>query len=218
MKIKDLSKVDMPREKLQKYGTDKLADHELLAIVLGSGIEGTNVLELSKKILKLINRVGKEKITFDELCAIKGLGKTKASQVIATLALGKRFTREAPEVLSAEDVWRLCVDIRGSKREHFLAFYFDTQHRLIERHIISIGTLNSSLVHPREVFEPAVTLHAASLILVHNHPSGDLEPSTEDREVTQRLMAAGELLGIQLLDHVIISAAGFLSFQQVNLL
>ncbi len=218
MKLKELSKVDLPREKLQKYGTDRLADHELLAILLGSGIKGLNVLELSKRIVAQVRKIGLDKATLDELTDIKGLGRAKASQVLAALAFAKRFTGERPEILSAQDVWHLCADIRDSKREHFVAFYLDTQNRLIERQIISIGTLNASLVHPREVFEPALKLHAASLIVAHNHPSGVLEASSEDREVTWRLRDAGNLIGIQLLDHTIVTKGGYMSFEQKRLL
>ncbi|HUX35909.1 MAG TPA: DNA repair protein RadC [Candidatus Paceibacterota bacterium] len=219
MKIKDLPKVDLPREKLEKYGTSKLHDHELLAILLGSGIKGFNVLQLSKKILKTISEIGKDKIALSDLLKIKGLGKAKASQIIAVLELGKRLhLNQNPEILSAEDVWKLCADIRESKKEHFIAFYLDTQNRLIERQIISIGTLNASLVHPREVFEPAVRLSVASIIVAHNHPSGEIKPSDEDREVTKRLSEAGKLLGITLTDHVIVTKPGHLSFQQKHLL
>jgi DNA repair protein RadC len=213
VKIKDLQKIELPREKLQKYGVGKLADFELLAILLGSGIEGLNVLQLSKKILQSVSKIGKEKITLDELLKIKGLGKTKASQILAIMELSKRLNADKPEILSAEDVWKLCVDIRDSKKEHFVVFYIDTQNRLIERQIISIGTLNASLVHPREVFEPAVALHSASIIIAHNHPSGSSEPSQEDREVTDRIKEAGKILGIELADHVIVTKSSFFSFQ-----
>ena len=214
MKIKALPKVDLPREKLQKYGVQKLADHELLAILLGSGIEGTNVLELSKKILKTIMKIGRDKITLPDLLEIKGLGPAKAGQIISIIELSKRLTTDTPEVLSPEDVWKQCADFRDSKREHFVAFYLDTQSRLIERQIISIGVLNGTLVHPREVFEPAVRLHAASIIVVHNHPSGSLEISKEDKEVTLRLVEAGKVLGIELEDHIIVTSKSFVSFQQ----
>ena len=218
MKIKSLPKVDLPREKLQKYGVGKLADYELLAILLGSGIEGMNVLQLSKKILQTISKIGKEKITLDDLLKIKGLGNAKSAQILSVIELTKRLNIDAPEILSAEDVWKLCADIRDSKKEHFVAFYLDTQNHLIERQIISIGTLNTSLVHPREVFEPAVALHSASIIIAHNHPSGVLEPSHEDREVTKRLIEAGKILGIELSDHVIVTKSTHFSFQQKNLL
>lgn len=218
MKVTSLPKIDLPREKLQKYGVDKLADYELLAILLGSGIEGMNVLQLSKKILQTISKIGKEKITLGDLLKIKGLGNAKSAQIISVIELTRRLNTETSEILSAEDVWKFCADIRESKKEHLVAFYLDTQNRLIERQIISIGTLDSSLVHPREVFEPAIALHSASVIVAHNHPSGVLEPSHEDREVTKRLTEAGKILGIDLVDHVIVSKKAFASFQQKNLL
>ena len=219
VKIKDLQKVDLPREKLTKYGSDKLKDYELLAILLGSGIKGLNVLELSKKILKNVEKIGIKNITLKDLLEIKGLGKAKASQVFALFELGKRLNSENKiEILSAQDVWKLCSDVCESKKEHFLAFYLDTQNRLIERQIISIGTLNSSLVHPREVFEPAIALHSASIIITHNHPSGDLAPSLEDKEITKRLIEAGKILGIEVTDHIILSKSEYLSFKQKRLL
>lgn len=214
MKLKSLAKVDLPREKLEKYGVNKLKDHELLALLLGSGIKNINVLELSKKILKNIEKDGVDKITLEKLLEIKGLGKAKASQIIAVIELGKRLhSNRNPEILSAQDIWNLCADFRNSKKEHFVAFYLDTQSRLIERQIISIGTLNNSLVHPREVFEPAIKLSTASIIIAHNHPSGTLEPSKEDKQVTERLKQAGELLGIEVVDHIILSKSGFLSIK-----
>ena len=219
MKIKDLQKIELPREKLEKYGPTKLSDHELLAVLLGSGIEGVNVLELSKKIIALINKIGITKITLDDLLEIKGLGPAKALQIIAVLELGKRFNNDKKkEVLSPDDVWKLCADIRESKKEHFVAFYLNTQNQLIEKQIISIGTLNTSLVHPREVFEPAVALHAASVIVAHNHPSGATDPSDDDRLVTKRLVEAGSLMGIEVLDHIIVTNDTFLSFKEKGII
>jgi len=212
-KLKDLPKIDMPREKLEKYGSNKLKDYELLAVLIGSGIKGLNVLELSKKILKLIYKIGIKKISLEDLIKIKGLGKAKASQVFAMLELGKRLNDENRiEILSPQDVWNACADIRESKKEHFIAFYLDTQNRLIERQIISIGTLSSSLVHPREVFEPAVKLSAASIVIAHNHPSNDIEPSMEDREITNRLKESGNIIGIEIIDHVILTKSYYTNF------
>ena len=212
-KIKDLENIDLPREKLAKYGSEKLKDYELLAILLGSGIKGLNVLELSKKILKIVEKIGAKNISLDDLLKIKGLGKAKASQVFVLFELGKRLNSENKvEILSAQDVWKLCSDVCESKKEHFLAFYLDTQNRLIERQIISIGTLNSSLVHPREVFEPAIVLHSASIIIAHNHPSGDLTPSDEDNKITERLIESGKILGIEIIDHIIVTKKGCISF------
>ena len=219
MKIKDLPKIDRPREKLEKYGVKKLTEFELLAILLGSGIKGLNVIQLSKKILSIIQKIGIKKITLEDLLKIKGLGKAKASQILATVELGRRLRADKRrEILSAEDVWNLCADIRDSKKEHFAAFYIDTQNCLIERQIISIGTLNASLVHPREVFEPAVRLSASSVILVHNHPSGNCESSQDDVEITKRLTEAGKILGMEIADHVIVAKDKFLSFKERNLI
>jgi len=218
MKIKDLAKIDRPREKLEKYGPDKLTNSELLAVLLGSGVKGLSVIELSKRIERVIEKNGADKISLGNLLKEKGLGKAKAMQVIAALEIGKRLSSgQKSEILSAEDVWKLCTDIHFSKKEHFIAFYLDTQNRLIERQIISIGTLNASLVHPREVFEPAVVLHAASIIVAHNHPSGEIEPSDDDLAITRRLEEAGRILGIELSDHVVFSSSGFISFKDGNL-
>lgn len=219
MNLHSLKKVDLPREKLARYGVKKLTDKELLAILLGSGIKGLNVLELSQKILTVIKKKGISRITLDNLLDIKGLGKAKASQVISVIELANRFTSEqTAEVLSPEDILNMCSDFKSSRKEHFVVFYIDTQNRLIERSIISIGILNSSLVHPREVFEPALKLSAASVIFAHNHPSGDTKPSSEDREVTKRLLEAAKILGIGVNDHVIVSNKGYFSFAQNNLL
>lgn len=209
-RIKDIPKIDLPREKLEKYGPDKLTDAEFLAILLGSGIKGLNVLQLARKVLSLIEKVGVEKVTLAVLSEEKGLGKAKASQIMAMLVLGKRLhDKTKPEILNQQDVWKLCVDFRESKKEHFVAFYLDTQGKVIERQIVSIGTLDASLVHPREVFEPAVALHAASIIVAHNHPSGNLEPSAEDIEITKRLVHAGKILDISIVDHVIVAKGGW---------
>lgn len=210
--MKSLPKIDLPREKLEKYGLQKLADYELLAILLGSGIKGTNVLQLSKKILTIVYKIGDANLTLDDLVEINGLGKAKASQVLAALELGRRTQAvKNPEVLSPQDVWNLCADFRASKKENFAVFYLDTQNRLIERIIISVGTLSESLVHPREVFEPAVRLSAASILIAHNHPSGIVTPSAEDVSVTKRLSETGDIIGIKLLDHIIVSSLDFTS-------
>ena len=208
-KLRDLSKRDMPRERLVRYGAARLYDHELLALLLGSGTRGVNVLTLAKRILKRVKAQGIDTVTREDLLAERGLGQVKSSQVIALLELARRLTTDAPEILGPKDVWSLSADIRTSKKEHFAVFYLDTQGRVIERQIISIGTLNASLVHPREVYEPAVALHAASIIAVHNHPSGTIEPSAEDHAVTARLAHAGTILGIPLLDHIIVTKDGW---------
>lgn len=219
MRIKDLQKIDLPREKFEKYGSRKLSDHELLAILLGSGIKGLNVLELSKKIVKTISKIGIGNITLENLLEIKGLGKAKAISILASIEFAKRvLENKNPEILSAEQVWQLTTDINSSMKEHFVVFYIDSQNKLIERRIVSIGILNASLVHPREVFEPALTLSASHIILCHNHPSGTLEPSREDFDVTKRLVTAGKILGMEVVDHVIVGKQGYKSLKEKLLL
>lgn len=212
MKIKDLPKIELPREKLEKYGVKKLADFELLAILLGSGIKGLNVLQLSKKILTVIQKIGIKKITLNDLLEIKGLGIAKASQILSAIVFGERLSMER-KILKAEDIWNFCVDIRDSKKEYFVVFYLDTHSCLIERQIISIGILNMSLVHPREIFEPAIKHCAASIIVAHNHPSGNCEPSQDDIEITKRLKEAGKILGIEIIDHIIVTKNKFISIK-----
>lgn len=220
MKIKDLPRVDRPREKLLKYGSDKLSTTELLAILLRTGIQGKNVVELSNQILKLFGTQSLQDITIADLKKIKGLGNVKAAEIIAAIALGKRLLVEKipMKALNPEAVFDALKDIRHLKKEHFIAFFLDTKNVEIEREIISIGTLNASLVHPREVFEPAIRVSAASVIIAHNHPSGDVTPSQEDIQITKKLMDAGNLLDIHILDHIIVSSHTYMSFKEKGLL
>ncbi len=206
-KIKDIPKIDRPREKLEKYGTEKLSNKELLAIILGTGIKGTNVIELSQKVLQTISKIGINEIKIEDLLEIKGLGKAKVGQIIVSIELGRRLLKDKKSelILSPKDVWERMEDIRGSKKEHFVAFYLDSRNQAIKRDIISIGTLNESLVHPREVFESAIKYNAASIIIAHNHPSGDLNPSEVDIEISKRLINAGKILDIKIIDHVLVT-------------
>ena len=208
-KLKNLIKIDLPREKILKYGVKKLQDYELLAVLLGSGIKGKNVLSLSKTILQKLNTIGIKNITIDDIKGISGVGSVKAIQILAIIELGNRLSSEKNEIFSLKDIWNLCQDFRNSKKEHLVAFFLDTQSRLIERRIISIGTLSSSLIHPRELFEPAIALNSASIIIAHNHPSGCLEASESDLKITKILTDAGKLLGIPIEKHIIISSKGY---------
>ncbi len=219
MKIKDLPRVDRPREKLIKYGPGKLSNSELLAILLGTGIKGINVVELSNKILKKFTGNNLAKADVKELKNITGLGEAKACEIVACFELGKRLLKEKKSelILSPEDVWEQLKDIRNHKKEHFVIFYLDTRNQEICREIISIGTLNESLVHPREVFEPAIRNSAAQIIIAHNHPSGNTDPSEEDIKITAKLAEAGKLLGIELFDHIIVTKENFLSMNKENL-
>ena len=217
-RIKDKERIDLPREKFTKYGPDKLPDEELLALLLTSGTKGKNVLSLSREILKKIRKVGNEEITADDLQDIRGLGKVKSQQVIALLALGKRLhTQSKKEVLTNRDVWKLCNDFYGSAQEHLAAFYLDTRSHLIQREIVFIGSLNESVAHPRDIFEKALLLNAASLVIAHNHPSEKLEPSEADIAITRRLIESGNMLGITVQDHLIVTPKDFLSMRREGL-
>lgn len=206
MKIKDLPKVERPREKLEKYGPEKLSEAELLAILLWTGTKNLNVVDLSKKILRKFKNGKISEIGLEELKTTDGLGIAKACEIIACFELGRRFLKgkQTSVLLSPKDVWDRMADIRGSKKEHFVVFYLDSRSQEIKREIISVGTLNESLVHPREVFEPAIAHKAASIIIAHNHPSGDLEPSDADIGITKKLVDAGKILDIKIIDHVIV--------------
>ena len=216
MKIKDLPRIERPRERLMKYGPEKLTSAELLAIILGSGKRGVNVIELSKKIIKQFSQEKLPQIKFSELNRISGIGKTKACQLVACFELGKRFlqNKQSALIMKPKDVWDELKDIRNSKKEYFVVFYHDVRNQIITREIISIGSLNASLVHPREVFESAVKNNTAQIILSHNHPSGDPHPSDDDLKLTKRLIKAGEILGIEIIDHVIVTVKEYFSLKE----
>src|SRR3989339_2176866 len=220
MKIKDLPRIERPREKLERYGPEKLSNSELLAILLRSGQKGINVVELSKRILSKFSADGLAKANVKELKNTFGLGSAKACEIVACFELGRRFLQNKQSVLllSPHDVWEELKDIRDNKKEHFVIFFLDARNQEIKREIISIGSLNASFVHPREVFEPAVRHLAAQAIVAHNHPSGNPEPSKEDLEITQKLVEAGKILGIEILDHVIVSKTNHFSFKEHKLL
>jgi len=220
MKIKDLPRVDRPREKLEKYGPDKLSNAELLAVLLGNGTKGVNVLELAHKILRKFSGVSLASASFKELKNVLGLGSTKVCTVLACFELSKRLLKDkkAELILSPKDVWENLKDIRDNKKEHFIVFYLDARNQKIQREIISVGILNANLIHPREVFEPAICHSAAQILLAHNHPSGETQPSDDDIAVTKRLTEAGKILGIEVSDHVIVSQNSYLSLKCEGLL
>lgn len=219
MKIKDLPKIERPREKLEKYGPGKLSNAELLAILLRTGGKGLNVIQLSGNILKKFGNEGLANASVQELKNTHGLGAAKACEIAACFEFGRRLlqSKRSELILTPQDVWNELKDIRDHKKEHFVVFFLDTRNQEIKREIISVGTLNASLVHPREVFEAAITHHAAHVIVAHNHPSGNPDPSGEDIELTHRLCDAGKLLGIELIDHVIVARGSYLSFKEKDL-
>lgn len=215
----DIEKIDLPREKLSETGVSSLKDEELLAIILGTGYRGKNVLQLSKEILKNYPTSDFIQLSLLKLKAIKGLGTVKASIIAAAVELVKRgLDKNVVSIKKPTDVLPYTLDIRDKKREHFVVFYLNARNEILKRDFVSIGTLNTSLVHPREVFKPAIEHSAASVIFVHNHPSGDTTPSEDDIKLTKRLISAAEILGIEILDHIIISKTDYLSMKGKNLI
>jgi len=208
----------MPREKLLSKGEKALRNDELLAIMLGTGVQGKDVRKLSKEISTLLERHGDD-ISVEKLCEVHGLGRVKASQIVAALELGKRLSKASPRaIVSAKMVYELLYDQRDKKQEHFWVVTLDGASCVIKVRTVFKGSLTQSLVHPREVFADAISDRAASVIVVHNHPSGRLIPSEADKNVTRRLADVGKLVGIELMDHVIISTKGYFSFVDERLL
>ncbi len=207
-KLKDIPQIDRPREKFLEKGPDALSKSELLAILLGSGIKGKNVKQLSEQIIR---RFGNKflDITIDDLLEISGIGKAKALQIISALALVKRFYDELGTkdkiVSSAQDAVSIASEIRDKKKEYLVCLYLNARNALLKKEIISIGTLDTSLIHPREIFGPAVELRAAGIILLHNHPSGDTEPSKQDVKAISKIIEAGKIMGVNVVDFIIVS-------------
>jgi adenine-specific DNA-methyltransferase len=214
-KIKDIPKIDRPREKFLKKGADALSKSDLLAILLGSGIKGKNVRELSESIIK---KFGKKflDITVNDLLEISGIGQAKALQIASAISLVKRFYDEnkTNEIIikNSQDVLSLTYDLRDKKKEHLVCLYLNARNSLLKKEIISVGLLDKALLHPREIFYPATELNAASVILIHNHPSGDSSPSGKDIQVVEKIAQAGEIMGIPVIDFIIISEKGHYSF------
>ncbi|MBE3128575.1 MAG: DNA repair protein RadC [Actinobacteria bacterium] len=218
--IKNIPKIDRPREKLIQYGPEKLSNSELLALLLRSGNKDINAIELARKILKKFGAKKLPNLIFKDLNKISGLGPAKACEIIACFELGKRLLKDkkAQIYLTPKEIWEELRDLRNHKKEHFVIFYLDSRNQEIKREIISIGSLNANLVHPREVFEPAVRNLTAQIILAHNHPSGDPTPSEDDLEITKRLVEAGKILGIEVIDHIIVAKDNFFSFKEKDLI
>jgi len=225
--IKDWPEDERPREKLFKRGAAALSDAELLALVLrtGDAAAGKSAIDLGRELLERFDGNLRElaQAELNELQQIKGLGLAKAASIKAAFTLGSRFQARRLETLerftSPAQVFDFFHhELRDSRRELFLALLLDGKNRISRKVQVSEGSLNQSIVHPREVFAPAVRESAAAVIFIHNHPSGDPAPSREDREVTRRLKEAGEILGIKVLDHIIIGDGAYFSFVESGLL
>ena len=199
---------ERPRERLLRLGAARLQDHELVALILGTGVSGRDVNQLATEVME-------RPWTLDSLREIAGLGNAKAAAFLAGIELGRRHGRpRGPQLDGPETIYELLAEELDRPREHFWGFYLTARRRLICRELISVGTLTASLVHPREVFRPALERGAAALVVAHNHPSGEPEPSAEDISLTRRLARAGQVMGIELLDHVIVASDGFCSLRE----
>ncbi|RLD17061.1 MAG: hypothetical protein DRI36_04760 [Caldiserica bacterium] len=218
-KLREIPLKERPQEKLIREGPDRLKDYELLSLIVRSGTKDKDVIAISKEIIR---RFGSKIVdaNFDELKRFKGVGVAKAVRIVACFELAKRFLKEKKvyPLLSPVDVWKYLIEFAGKKKEYFIVLYLDVRNQEIGREVISVGTLNMNVVHPREVFEVAIRNHSAGIIVAHNHPSGAVNPSKEDIEITKRIKNAGEILGIELLDHIIISKEGYFSFKENSLI
>lgn len=224
LKIKDIPINERPRERLIKYGESVLSNAELLAIILRTGTKNESAIDLSRRILSQNGGLSfLAKSSAYELSKINGIGIAKACQIKSCIEIGKRLLtskeKDNVKISSPDDIAYLVMeDMRYLSKEHFRAIFLNTKNIVISIKDISIGSLNSSIVHPREVFVEAIKMSAASLIVCHNHPSGDPTPSEEDIKVTKRLKEAGNILGIDLLDHIIIGDGRYISLREKNII
>ena len=217
----DVEESERPRERLFELGPGALSDADLVALVFGSGSGGESVLDVAARVTRSIHLRRLHQTALEDLLAVKGMGPARAAQLLAAAEIGRRLWPDAdpiPLVRGPETIFELTADIRRSNREHFVGFYLNSRNQVLRREIISIGSLNASIVHPREVFIPALAVSAASLILAHNHPSGDPSPSEEDLAITRRIAESGRLLGVELLDHVVVAREAYTSFKERRLL
>jgi DNA repair protein RadC len=224
MTIHDLPPADRPRERLQRLGVEALSAQEILAVILGRGIAGESVMVTAQRLLSQFGGLqGIAGASLEELSQVRGIGLAKAAQIKATFELARRTegsaeTSDKTTVKTPEDVFALAQGmLKGKKKEYFLAALLDTRNHLIKLAEISIGSLDGSIVHPREVYKEAISASAASVIFVHNHPSGDTEASEDDIHLTKRLAEVGEIVGIDVLDHVIIGGKSFRSMKREGL-
>jgi len=217
-KLREIPVFDRPREKLERKGVHALSNEELLMVILGRGMSGIDVRTLAKTILKEIEK-DPENINLENLESIKGIGLAKASQILASFEFAKRYlVREGIKIQRTDDVLKLVEDIRNKKQEHFITLTLNGASNLIERRTVFIGTVTESIIHSREIFADAITDRASGIIFVHNHPMDDSQPSDVDIAITKRLCEVARLIGIEVIDHVIVSKDDYFSFQSEGLL
>lgn len=216
--IKDLPEHSRPREKLKEKGTEALSDTELIAVILGSGTKDQDVMTLAAKIAKVVSE-NQGRISLETLSSIEGIGLAKAAQILAGFELARRhLIKTSSKVSGAKDVLPFLNDIENKQQEYFVCISLNGANEIIEKRIVTVGLLDKSQVHPREVFADVITDRAASVIFAHNHPSGELKPSNNDLRIHEQLTEAAKILGIKVLDHIIVSKRGFYSFQENGLI
>ena len=209
---------DRPREKMIRKGQQALSDFELLEVMVGSGNGQADVSQIARQLLKVFRR-GTTSLTLEALTSLRGVGAAQATKILAGLELAKRhLVRDVQPLKTHQDIVSRLDDIRSRQQEYFVALSLDGGQRLIAQRIITIGTLDTVLAHPREVFSDPIVDRAASLIIAHNHPSGEPQPSYKDMQLTDQLVLAGQMLGIPLRDHIIVTRTDFYSFKQHHLL
>lgn len=222
--VHDLPKPERPRERLKQFGPEALSAQELLALIIGRGVSKKSVMTIAQELLiKFGNVKAISEATLEELSQIKGIGFAKAAQIKACFELGKRQDLEPEQkdfdIKDPQSVVKaIRASIKDKAKEHFKLILLNTRNKILGISTISIGSLNASIVHPREVFKDAIMHNAYSVVLAHNHPSGDPEPSEDDLTMTKRLIEAGKILGIEVLDHIIITKNGYFSFKDRGLL
>lgn len=221
IRILDMQKEERPRERLIKNGASALSDSELLAIILRTGSKQENVINLSQRILGEYNIKQLSQINITQLMKVHGIKESKAAQISACFEIARRLESfnsvEKPKISSPEDVYRrLFPRMREQKKEMFIELCLDTKNQILKEEVISVGSLNANVVHPREVFKLALTESAAHIIVAHNHPSGDPTPSREDIEITKKLVETGNIMGITVLDHVIIGDGRHFSLKEAG--
>lgn len=216
--IKELPEHSRPREKLRERGPAALTDDELVAAIIGMGTAGIDVRSMARSVITVL-RTDHSAFTLEQLMSIPGMGLAKSGQILAAFELARRYLlSESTKIECAEDVLPLVADIRDKSQEHFVTITLNGANEVIQKRIVTVGLLDRSLVHPRDVFADVITDRAAAVIFAHNHPSGELQPSDDDLKTQLRLIEAGTILGIRVLDHVIVSRKGYFSFQESGLL
>lgn len=213
--LKELHPMEWPREKLRRTGPESLSNAELLAVVLGNGRRGKDVLELAQEVVERLASL-EEEPTLDTFLAMEGVGPGKGSQILASLEFSRRFlqSRRRLRIRTPKDALPVLGTLRTSGQENFVVVTLDGGNQVIKVHPVTVGLANQSQIHPRETFHPAIADRAVSILLAHNHPSGNLEPSESDLAATRRLVDVGKTLGIPVVDHLIVTGVGFLSLRE----